>query len=192
MIHRISQIITDFLISQRIADEKDYEIYVYGYEVVVSSLIDIMIVLLIGITFNRLADVLIIMSMFVSIRLYSGGYHANTYLKCKLLMTGMILIVLVISLVDIPFFLECIMIAFHMIIVSVLSPIENINKPIRSDNRIKYRITSIALSFLWEVASLIIYHCYTQISIIISCTGIFVSLLMIVAVIRKGGENNED
>ena len=54
MIHRISKQIANFLLFNNVINKDEIDVYIYGYEVMISSLIDFMIVLIAGILSNEL------------------------------------------------------------------------------------------------------------------------------------------
>lgn len=103
MIHRISQKITDFLIFRGIVEKTDADIYIYGYETLISGIIDFILTMAIGFLLKCPLNAFIFFVMFVSVRMYTGGYHAATYVRCKLTMILILLAVLGLSFVELPF-----------------------------------------------------------------------------------------
>lgn len=69
-----------------IIDSRDINMYVYGVELILSSLFSIFCVVLIGIIHFSIIDSLLFLMIFIPIRLFSGGYHANSYLSCNISM----------------------------------------------------------------------------------------------------------
>ncbi len=185
MLHRLSQNITDFLISREVINEKDAEIYVYGYEMIISGIIDFLITMIIGILLGCPLNAVIFFIMFVSIRLYSGGYHANNYVKCKLIMISLLLVVLEISSIVLPLNAVCILMLLLVITVCFHSPIENQNKPLDDMEKRKYHWISVIFSVLWGITAIIVYFFSITISVTIASTGFFITMLMIVAIYGK-------
>ena len=87
MIHTISRNITEFLVKYSVEDKCDlhWKVCCYGIEVTISTLLNCLIVFLIGIFFNMFAESIVFLAAFTPLRIYSGGYHADTYLKCNLI-----------------------------------------------------------------------------------------------------------
>ena len=83
MIARISKMIANYLFKSEIISEHESEIYIYGFETILSGIIDLFITLFLGLLSKSLINSIVFFLMFVSMRIYTGGYHANTYLKCK-------------------------------------------------------------------------------------------------------------
>ena len=94
MIHSLSRIITNFLISKNVINESEFEIYIYGFETFFSGVIDFIITLILGTIFGNIIAAVIFFVMFISVRMYAGGYHADSYLKCKIIFIGIISVVL--------------------------------------------------------------------------------------------------
>ena len=97
MIHRISKRIANFLLFNNVINKEEIDVYIYGYEMILSSLIDFMIVLITSILFNEFIYMTSFFVMFVSTRLYTGGYHADTCLQCKLVFITLCLVMIGLS-----------------------------------------------------------------------------------------------
>ena len=81
MLHTLSEKIADFLF-----DNNDYypiEVYIYGIEITLSTIIGAISLLTAGLIFNLFAESIIYMISLSVIRMFSGGYHSKTYLKCN-------------------------------------------------------------------------------------------------------------
>ncbi len=84
MINKISKNVAVFFIKNNLVQEDEIDIYIYGLQLIISSILGISIILFFGIISERLTDSLIFLFCFIILRQYSGGYHANSYLKCNL------------------------------------------------------------------------------------------------------------
>ena len=58
---------------------KKKAVYVYGLELIGSTLASMISIILIALWMNRLLDAFIFLIVFVSFRVVCGGYHAKTY-----------------------------------------------------------------------------------------------------------------
>ena len=137
MIHNLSEIITNFLASKKVINENESDIYIYGYETFFSGVIDLIITLILGILFRRLITAIVFFVMFVSVRMYTGGYHADSYLKCKMIFIGIIISVLGVTYIKFPLYIVFLIIALFLITVYRLCPIENPNKPLSKQQKRK-------------------------------------------------------
>lgn len=185
MLHRISQTITNFLISKEIVEKDEAEIYIYGYETFLSGVIDLLITITLGLVFKRLLASVIYFVMFVSVRMYVGGYHADSYLKCKSLFIFITIAILSVSYIEIPLYGEILILLLFLITAYFLCPIENPNKPIRKTEKRKYRITGLIYSAFWSISAVIIYFYIQYISTIIAGNAFAITMLMICSIYRK-------
>lgn len=97
MIKIISEDLSFILVKNHIVSEKDREITIYGIQLILTSLFTIISILAVGILLRKIAITLTFLVSFMSIRSYSGGYHANQYWKCYFIscMTYLTIILLV-------------------------------------------------------------------------------------------------
>lgn len=84
MIAKLSRIIADFFIHQKVVLEEQREVYEYGFELSISSVIGIIIVLSIGLISEKFWESVIFYIVFCFTRLFTGGYHASNHLLCKI------------------------------------------------------------------------------------------------------------
>lgn len=92
--------ITSFLIENKEINQDDYEVYKYGFEVLIAFIVNIAIVLSIGLLFNKIFYSIAFLICYCPIRQFAGGYHANNYTKC-------LLIFILIFILTINTFIEC-------------------------------------------------------------------------------------
>lgn len=64
------------------------EVYVYGIEIILSTLLEIMVILVSACFFSVFKEGFIFVILFMSLRIFTGGYHANTYKKCFIVTVG--------------------------------------------------------------------------------------------------------
>lgn len=191
MIHRLSKKLADFLADKEVISPAETDIYVYGYETIISGFVDFCIVLGIGLIFKQMLTMLIFFAMFISVRLYTGGYHANTFIGCKIVFTSICLSMVYLS--ELPFSLVLsVLISILFIITGIfLAPVENYNKPLTKDEQMKYHKISIVISILWVAVALFSYFFAIKICRIITLTAMFITLLMVIGEYRKEGNNDE-
>lgn len=74
--------LTEKIILTGNVDKEKSEIIQYGLEICISTLILIFSIAVLSLSFFHKLDVIVFFAFFVPIRLFSGGFHASTYLKC--------------------------------------------------------------------------------------------------------------
>ena len=84
MVNKLSKNVAVFFMENDLIQKDEIDIYIYGLQLIISSIIGISIILVAGIIFERFKDSLIFLFIFIIMRQYSGGYHADSYLKCNL------------------------------------------------------------------------------------------------------------
>lgn len=110
MITSIARYVTDFLLRENVICAEYADLYTYGFEVIQAGAVNIMIVLFMGLLFDQLINGLIFWLAFCMLRKFCGGYHADTYLKCNLLLAlnvGMVMAILVMKC-TVSFLVNCI------------------------------------------------------------------------------------
>ncbi|HEX3077713.1 MAG TPA: accessory gene regulator B family protein, partial [Lachnospiraceae bacterium] len=86
MITKLANKITTYLVHKKIVSWEDVPIYVYGYEAIIASCINFMVVIGLGILFQQVFEALVFFGVFALTRVYSGGYHANSYFRCNIVL----------------------------------------------------------------------------------------------------------
>lgn len=144
MIHAISQYITNYLIKHKII-EQETEIYEYGFELMISTWIGTILVLIIGGFTNHFLDAVIYECVFRFTRVYTGGYHCKTYTRCILsyVFFFIIFIFLFPYLNTISFYSTLIICLFNLFIVMILCPVDHQNKKLLEDEKKYFKIKSI-------------------------------------------------
>lgn len=195
MISKLSQKLLNYLLKQEVIDESNAEYYRYGLEITISSSLNILLVLLIGIIFGLLFEAVVFLAAFVSVRIFTGGYHADTYFKCNLYFCILFSILLIIyqKTADIISTYNCMLIIlFNEVILLTESPIESKNKPLTKSERKKHKIISIILMTFWSFLGILLYLKSYKIGVLILYTTLLVSILIIIAMIfNERGEKNE-
>lgn len=140
MIERISRKITNRLLLKKVIKQEDWEIYQYGVYQLIINVVHIITLLILGIIFNEVWQGIIFALTFVILRIYAGGYHAPTPLKCYLLTTSIIIAVLsVMKYVEIDYFVCLILLIISSIVILIFSPVESENKPLDMMEKMIYR-----------------------------------------------------
>lgn len=80
MYKTISYKITDIFIKKKMITEDKKDIYLYGFEIVVSTIIYALIFILTAIVTSTLLYSIIFFIGFYFVRKFCGGFHASTYL----------------------------------------------------------------------------------------------------------------
>lgn len=175
MIHKIAQKTADIFCIQNVADKEKKEIYVYGIELLISSLIGIVLVLGLSIGLGKVWSGVVFLAVFILVRQYTGGYHADTYVRCNaafvltyLLTVGIWIFCRVHDLKVAVWFI----LLGAYIIMAVLAPVENKNKPLDDEEVKKYK---------WK--SILIYSAFIMAFLVMDISGVFYGVCLYIKII---------
>ena len=120
------------LIVKGIIKDEDKEIYSYGFRQMLVIILNLFTVLVLGIIFNQLIESILFMITYIPIRVYAGGYHARTHIRCYIFSFIMLLVVLYILKIQLISALLTVLILtlISSFTIILLAPIEDENKPL--------------------------------------------------------------
>lgn len=194
MISRISELILQYLLRSNVIndsdDEKEY--YRYGIEITVSSLLNVILIIGIGIIFKSVTESVVFLLFFMLLRRFTGGFHADTYFKCNCSFC-----ISFISVLIMYHFTEEKITAQLSVLISVLCvamillkcPIENINKPIPKHKRKFHKYLAGILGTGYGIIGTILIALSNRYGVLIIYTLVLVVVLIIAAIIKDRGCN---
>lgn len=126
------------------------EIYQYGFFVLYSNILFLLLTMLLGAVFGVFLQGIIFYVVFFSIRQYAGGYHASTETRCEVMSTLSILVCLVVTKLSKTYdfqFTLLVVSAVSALCIAVLCPLDTPEKPL-SEKEFKYfrKISCLILS----------------------------------------------
>lgn len=163
MIHHISNSLARRWVFRAVIKESDFEIYQYGLELIISTGINIIIMVGISSAFGRLFLVLPYLLGFIPQRLFAGGYHAKNYLGCILFNTGVYSASCLIALNiegSIAILASVIESSVSFALVFLFAPVPAINKPLDIEEKNRNRTISLALAGTFLVLSIALYYAH--------------------------------
>lgn len=190
MLTNLCQIIVDFFIKEDIVSEEQRDVYQYGVELSISTLIGLFIVLAIGVLSGRFTESVIFYIVFCLTRAFCGGFHAHSHLLCKVTFICILILVLIMDLVldNIEIYYWFVLYLYSLIIVCAFAPVENPNKKLTSYDKKRCKITSIILMVVWLVAMILFYSFGSELYHIVTLTLFFVANLMLLGKYNKRRE----
>lgn len=159
MVKSSARKITSFLFDNNYIDTKsyDYEVYRYGFELLIASIVNFFVVFLIGFIFDRLIHTIIFLACYCPLRQFAGGYHASSYRKCLSVFLIIFIITIFIGNNLEHFNLRPIIILFtflNCLNISLLAPVEHYNNPLSDDEKTRHRKTTRIIT--WTIFLLIV------------------------------------
>lgn len=181
MITNLSHIIADFFIREKIISEEQREIYEYGFELSISSLIGIIIVLAIGLVSGKFWESIVFYIVFCFTRLFTGGFHAPNHLLCKITFAAILLAVLVMDwlLHGIEDYYWFVLHFYSLVIVCQFAPIESPNKELTKRQKVKCKIVAIIAMAVWLAVMFLFRFLDSELDHTVALTLFCVSNLML-------------
>ncbi len=196
MIDRLSDNILNYLLKSEVisnsVDEKEY--YKYGIEITISSILNIVLILLIGIVFQSFYESLIFLTFFILLRQFTGGYHANSYFKCNLCFCISFLLTLLLYYLtrnSLDTYMSILITVTSTSFIALHCPIANKNKPIQTKNINKFKVISILLSILYGVIGTYLIMLSNKLGVIVIYTLLLVMLLVILSKYKEVFKNEK-
>ena len=195
MINKLSSLISSKFVEHNIISKSVKDVYRYGIEITISSIIGFVITCLIGLLFRMLMQTMLFYVIFILLRSMTGGYHAKTYLKCNFIFSIITLWIVTFSKaayeMQISFGILTLLFLPSIAIFIWIAPVENVNKPIKAEKRVYWKSISIVTSVLLYLLSLLLYKSqHTLEATVIVITIFSVSILCMIPIIQKGGKSN--
>lgn len=138
MTFKLASDIAYFFYRKNIIPENKLEEYVFGFEILLADLSILLIIGLLCVLVDKIAESIIFMLSFIILRRQTGGYHANSHINCNIIFISTYLIFLII-LFELPYDLQFPIIiceiVVSLVLILLLAPIEHPNSPI---SRSKY------------------------------------------------------
>lgn len=136
---KVSHVLTDYLVHKgKITIDKSC-IYQYGFQIGLEVSLNTLISILIAVFLHMEWETLIFFIVFIVLRSYAGGLHMETYLGCLICSCmSLIGLLLIAKYLDCQRFSSIGMICVSLIMVKVLSPVLDINRPVSDKDLLKF------------------------------------------------------
>lgn len=131
--------------------EQDIKIYKYGYLLLYELFLNIVIAVVIGLVTNRLGELLIFLLLYVPLRSFCGGWHADKLWKCTIYSNLMLILLCVTLSYEIIYSRSIIMVLIFIIgiiFVGICAPVGTQTKPISSKEKKVYKKRIILIQFI--------------------------------------------
>ena len=159
MLGRVSNDIASGFARKGISSEDRTMVYAYGFELLLATGINIILVLCVSALFYHIYTGAFFLLAFIPLRSTAGGYHANSHLTCCLVFLGIYILCLLLLTG-----LHCSNYGLIYVLISIISgitiyrcsPIESGNKPMSQQLRAKNRKRSIGISCLNLILALVL------------------------------------
>lgn len=184
MVYRISFFLTLLLRKNGIISESQTELYEYGFQITIANFLNFIIALFIGMVFHSVIEVALFYCVFVSLRFFCGGYHAESYGKCFLLFAitnilclyGARILTGLGHVADISFFVSVLWLAWC---IWTKAPLEHSNRPLSQGEKACFKKRAVQVFCFWTSIGIILWVSESrQLVANLISTFIAVSILM--------------
>ena len=128
MIAKIAAAVSEWLVAQGAVTDKDKKLFAYAVYSFLFGMMPIFIIVILGLFFNMVLEGLLLITPFMLLRKFSGGYHLKSSIVCTITSTSLLLISLLavrIASSHNASNILSIMVALSTITLFLLSPIDS-------------------------------------------------------------------
>lgn len=134
MLPDLSLKIVSFFTSIEIVRKEDQEVYAYGVELLLATVINFIILCILAVITGTIMETALFLLSFLPLRQLVGGYHAKNHLRCFLILISVYMIfVLALSIIItkpvLTVIIGVILLASYIIIIKY-APVADDNKPL--------------------------------------------------------------
>ena len=124
--------------------------YYYGSQIIYGAINKFLLLILLGLLFNILPQILLVSISFVMLRVFAGGLHFNSYTKCAYVsLLSFAIMGIMAKYVFLNISQSVIIFLIVFILFLIYAPVEHINRPLKNNiERIKFKIISLVLLIL--------------------------------------------
>lgn len=189
-VKNISGGIADVLFTQGVIQSDDIDKCKYGIDLFISSFLEIFSILIIAVFGGNFIETVLLFVFFIPLRIYAGGYHADTKMKCyliSLMMYGFSYVIASISPCKIYSVIDVCGTVFSLIVVLIKAPIIHDNKRVNDIERKNYRKISIEICLLETMIILLLTILIPEKIIVtyLMIGQVSVALSMLAAMLKK-------
>lgn len=165
------------------------DIYQYGIDITISSILNVMLVLLCSLSVSDIFAGLIYLFIFIFLRSFTGGFHATTYFRCNftIIITFLITFVLykTVTFYEVPIFVCGAVIIVNLIPIILFSPVPNKHKSLTDEQKKRSYILSILIAFALSLIGLTLFILAIPIGVMVITTVTTVSVLILIEIIMQ-------
>lgn len=188
MLSSLAKRIVDWQIQSKYLSNEERELYEYAYEVLINQVINILAAILIAVIMHALVPVLTFLVCYIPLRSYCGGYHAKTNIGCTCISVFTIYFVCLLEKTIAEKVETCWLIIGFLIaglIICILAPVQDNNKPLEYAEWIHYRKRSRSIWLMEFIIGSILEICFHNITFVIVLSQLILSIMLWIGLIKN-------
>lgn len=193
MIEKVAGKFTGVLLQESIITDECKEIYQYGTEVIISTILNLISVLILGVVLSATPEGIIYFLILATVRTQAGGYHASSYLRCGLVYCATFVLSLILAKVLIFFKMNPALLLLVLLINTLFiwwhAPVLH-NRIMNNLERKHAKKKAGIMSLIWIVFSACSYQYYKPGAYSVLADLLLIAAFMVIGK-KKGGKRNE-
>lgn len=146
MIYKLAVLWAEYYIKKKNVKEEDKEIYIYCFDILISTILNFVILLVLAVVFKLYIETILFSISFMLFRGKCGGFHAKSHWGCLLTLIivygGMVALIKTVDPQIIRFISICISVV-SILLAIIFAPVDNINRPFDKSERLLFRKQSL-------------------------------------------------
>jgi accessory gene regulator B len=189
MLNKLAAKISSKMLQRGVISGDMFDIYVYGFELVLSFLFSVAVMLFVGIVTNRILHTVLFLLVFITLRSFTGGYHANTYGVCfAVTISVFIVTILLAEYINICWWYYLLLLSVGLPLIYIFAPIEHHNKPLETNDKARCKMISTILFLSFNIVGMVFTKVNATLSPVIFFTLVF-DLFLLFVKSKEGGRN---
>jgi accessory gene regulator B len=122
--------------------DKDHDLYFYAFHALISYTCSFATMFVVALLMHRFIESVIFIFFFYSLRIFAGGFHEKSELRCYIVSTIMFISMITVDKIGSPgiqMWTNCVVLVASVIVIFLKAPVESKNKPLSTDEVRKYR-----------------------------------------------------
>ncbi len=151
--HYLTEILVKYLVENEIVKSERKEEYIYGIEMIFGKVVNYFTIGVISIINRNVMPTLVFAIAFFAMRERTGGYHANTFLRCYVGTTALYLAISlgVTTIISGKIWIYILILIFSWIIIIEFAPVNHPNVSLSAEEVSKWRKSSILMLLIITV-----------------------------------------
>ena len=189
MLNKLAAKISSKMLQRGVISGELFDIYVYGFELVLSFLFSVAVMLFVGIVTNRILHTILFLLVFITLRSFTGGYHANTYGVCFMVTISVFIVtILLAEYINICWWYYLLLLSVGLPLIYIFAPIEHHNKPLETNDKARCKMISTILFLSFNIVGMVFTKVNATLSSVIFFTLVF-DLFLLFVKSKEGGRN---
>lgn len=184
MISKLSNKIVKCFFKQSNISDDERELYQYGFFILLSQILYLIIAIIIGIILGLILESIIFYIAFQFIRRYAGGYHASTEARCEILSTLSLLTCIVVIRLSKAYDFQTILLiisSISAVCIFVFCPLDTPEKPLSEKEYKYFRKVSWLILFVIATAIIVSYVFKFQMVTVPCCLSLILESILLAA-----------